>query len=93
MSNLGTWVHDIGAGWLMSELDGTPEKVAAVRTAMTIPVTILAIPAGVLADRFDRRKLLILTQLTLLSCATTLAFLTHTERITPSLLLLSLIHI
>ena len=88
MSNLGTWVHDIGAGWLMSELDGTPENVAAVRTAMTIPVTILAIPAGVLADRFDRRKLLILTQLTLLSCATTLAFLTHTERITPSLLLL-----
>ena len=87
MSNLGTWVHEVGAGWLMSTLDDTPEMVSLVRTAMATPIMLLAIPAGVLADRFDRRILLILTQLLLLATASTLAVLTKSQVMTPWLLL------
>ncbi|MCA9181868.1 MAG: MFS transporter, partial [Planctomycetales bacterium] len=54
-SNMGTWMHETGAQWLMTSLDPSPSMVSAVRTAMTIPVFCLALPAGVWADRFDRR--------------------------------------
>ncbi|TWU51373.1 enterobactin exporter EntS [Rubripirellula reticaptiva] len=76
VSNLGTWIHEIGAGWLMTNLDSSPEMVSAVRVAMALPMMMLAIPAGVLADRVDRRKLLILTQWCMLATTSTLAALT-----------------
>ena len=75
-SNLGTWMHEIGAGWLMTELDGSPQMVAAVRTAMATPIVLLAIPAGALADRVDRRRLLLATQVLMLVAAGSLATLT-----------------
>lgn len=81
VSNLGTWVHEVGAGWLMTNLDSSPEMVSAVRIALAAPTMVLAIPAGVLADRMDRRRLLIVTQLVLLSTTATLASLTYTGAI------------
>ncbi len=87
MSNMGTWIHEVGAGWLMSTLDPSPEMVSAVRTAMATPIMLLAIPAGVLADRFDRRRLLIITQLLLLATASTLGAMTFTGAITSWMLL------
>ena len=90
ISNLGTWVHEVGAGWLMTSLDPSPEMVSAVRVAMTVPMFLMAIPAGLVVDAVDRRKLLIVTQLFLLMSATTLATLTYTGKITPwSLLFLT----
>lgn len=83
VSNLGTWVHEVGAGWLMTSLDASPQMVAAVRVALTLPTLLLAIPAGVLADRLDRRQLLIVTQLCLLATTATLASLTFAQVITP----------
>ncbi len=80
-SNLGTWVHEVGAGWLMTSLDASPEMVSAVRTSMAMPVLFLAIPAGVLADRVDRRRLLLVTQFVLLSTAIVLAVLTLADSI------------
>ena len=61
----------------MASLDSSPAMVAAVRTTMALPIVVLAIPAGVLADRVDRRKLLLLTQWILLSTTSTLAALTY----------------
>ncbi|QDT04156.1 enterobactin exporter EntS [Rubripirellula lacrimiformis] len=87
VSNLGTWVHEIGAGWLMTNLDSSPEMVSAVRVAMSFPMTVLAIPAGVLADRIDRRRLLIITQWVMLTTTATLATLTLTGQITAWTLL------
>lgn len=81
-SNTGTWIHEVGAGWLMTTLDATPEMVAAVRTSMSLPIVFLAIPAGVLADRFDKRRLLIMTQVLLLMVTVALAVLTFTQTIT-----------
>ncbi|QEF96159.1 enterobactin exporter EntS [Stieleria maiorica] len=87
VSNLGTWMHEIGAGWLMTELDASPQMVSAVRTAMATPIVLLAIPAGVLADRVDRRGLLLATQVLMLLTAASLAALTAAGVMTSWLLL------
>lgn len=81
-SNLGTWIHEVGAGWLMTNLDASPEMVAAVRTSMSLPIVFLAIPAGVLADRFDKRRLLLMTQSLLFGVTAILSILTFNNQIT-----------
>lgn len=86
-SNLGTWVHETGASWLMATLDSSPWMVSLVRTTMAFPVFILSLPAGVLADWVDRRKVLMVTQLYLLLIALIMAVLTYLQAMTPSLLL------
>ncbi|TWU23344.1 enterobactin exporter EntS [Novipirellula galeiformis] len=86
-ANLGTWIHEVGAGWLMASLDPSPQMVAAVRTVMAAPIIFLAIPVGVLGDRIDRRRMLILTQFVLCACTATLALLTFSGIITANLLL------
>ncbi len=65
----------------MTSLDASPEMVSAVRTAISAPVLLLAIPAGVLADRVDRRRLLLATQGVLLATALCLALLTFLDSI------------
>lgn len=87
VSNVGTWMHEIGAGWLMTELDSSPQMVAAVRTAMATPIVLLAIPAGALADRIDRRRLLLATQTMMLLTTATLAVLTASGAMSSWLLL------
>src|SRR6266704_775339 len=62
-SNLGTWMHDVGAGWLMTSLSSSPSMVALVEAAYSLPVMLLAMPAGALADIVDRRRLLIGVQI------------------------------
>ncbi|MEM6691340.1 MAG: MFS transporter [Planctomycetota bacterium] len=76
VSNMGTWVHEVGASWLMTELQATPQMVSAVRIALAIPMMLLAIPAGIIADRITRRTLLLMTQWTLMVIAAVLAMAT-----------------
>ncbi|MGV3485725.1 MAG: MFS transporter [Planctomycetaceae bacterium] len=91
-SNIGTWVHEVGSGWLMSSLDDSPQMVSAVRVAMSLPILLLAIPAGALVDRVDRRRLLITIQSLLMAATAVLALMTYTRSITPtSLLVLTVI--
>jgi predicted MFS family arabinose efflux permease len=71
----------------MSVLDDTPAMVSAVRVAMSLPILLLAIPAGALADRVDRRRLLIGIQCVLMTTTAMLSLLTYTELITPASLL------
>src|SRR5206468_10706132 len=59
VSNVGTWMHEVGAGWLMTSLSSSPSMVALVEAADSLPVMLLAMPAGALADIVDRRRLLI----------------------------------
>ncbi|WP_235512653.1 MFS transporter, partial [Achromobacter sp. Root170] len=63
LSNIGTWMHDVGAGWLMTSLSPSPMFVALVQTAGTLPVFLLSLLAGALADTMDRRKLLLMVQI------------------------------
>ena len=77
-SNIGTWMQEVGAGWLMATLVPDPLMVSLVQASATLPFFLLAIPAGALADIIDRRKYLIATQIWMSVCAATLGILTLT---------------
>ncbi len=76
ISNIGTWIHEVGAGWLMVTLDPHPVMVSLVQAATALPIFLLALPAGALADIVDRRRYLIFTQLWMLTVAVLLAVVT-----------------
>ncbi len=88
VSNIGTWMQEVGAAWLMISLAPTPIMVALVQSAASLPVFLLVLPAGALADVLDRRKLLIVTQAWMLVSAATLGLLTLGGLTTPWVLLL-----
>ncbi|MGQ0522337.1 MAG: MFS transporter [Betaproteobacteria bacterium] len=87
VSNIGTWMHEVGAGWLMVSLSPSPIMVALVQAATTLPIFFLALPAGALADILDRRHFLIATQTWMLACAVLLAAATFLGRVDAWLLL------
>jgi predicted MFS family arabinose efflux permease len=62
-------MHDLAAGWFMATLNPTPAMVALVQAATSLPVCLLALPAGTLADRMDKRRLLIVVQSAMLAAA------------------------
>lgn len=82
VSNTGSWMHDMSAGWLMTTLDSSPAMVAAVQAATTLPVCLLALPAGTLADSMDKRRLLLGVQWVMLLLAGLLGGLVLTGRVT-----------
>lgn len=75
-SNIGTWMHEVGAGWLMTSLSASPLNVALVQVAGSLPMFFLALPAGALADIVDKRRYLLGVQLWMALVATLLASLT-----------------
>ncbi len=87
VSNIGTWMHDVAAGWLMTSLAPSPLMVALVQVATTLPVFIFAIPAGALADIVDRRRLLISVMSALAVLAALLGGLAQMGVVTPWVLL------
>ena len=86
-SNMATWMHDVGAAWLMTSLAPSPLMVSMVQAATSLPLFVLALPAGAFADVFDRRRLLLLTQGWMLLAAAGLALLTFSGQTGPILLL------
>lgn len=88
LSNIGTWMHDVGAGWLMTSLTSSTVFVAMVQTATTLPIFLFALPAGALADIVDKRKLLISVQIMMGLAAFGLGYVVAVGQITPTLLLL-----
>jgi MFS family permease len=87
VSNVGTWMQDVGSGWLMTSLSSSPSLVALVEAADSLPMMLLALPAGALADIVDRRRLLIAIQVYLLLVAGALGVLTFLDLTTPWVLL------
>src|ERR1700710_358197 len=75
---LGTWLQNTGAGWLMTTLAPRPFIVAMVQAATIMPVFLLALPGGAMADIVDRRVFLIGTQIWTMAAAILLAVLTLT---------------
>jgi MFS family permease len=86
-SYIGTWMQDVGAGWLMATLAPSPLMVALVQAAATLPMFLLALPAGALADIVDRRRLLLIAQGWMLCGALLLGVLTLLGLTTPWALL------
>ena len=87
ISNVGTWMNDVGAGWLMTELSPSPLVVAAVQAATTLPVFLFALLAGAIADIVDRRKMLLVVNVLLGLTTTALALTVAAGLMTPVLLL------
>jgi MFS family permease len=56
-SNFGQLILGVGAAWEMTRLSDSPSMVALVQTAMMLPLMLVALPAGAIADMFDRRKI------------------------------------
>ncbi len=87
VSSIGTWMHDSAAAWLMTLLAPSPLMVSLVQAATTLPLFLLALPGGALADILDRRRILLATQVWLFLMAAMLGVLTVTGIIQPWMLL------
>ena len=87
VSNLGTLVQTVGAGWMMTSIATSPVQVALVAASNTLPVMLFALPAGALADSFDRRRLMIFAQIFMFTVSVGLAIAAWLDVLTPWTLL------
>src|SRR5215472_658000 len=87
VSDIGTFMQGVGAAWLMVSQGAGPLLVALTQAASAFPFFVLALPAGALGDIFDRRKLILTTEVWMFSVALALAILTVLHLITPWVLL------
>jgi MFS family permease len=86
-SNIGTWMHSVGAAWLMTSLTKSPLLIALLTTMGSLPIFLVGLPAGALADVLDRRRIVLLAQIWMLAVAAVLGALTFTGRMSPWMLL------
>jgi MFS family permease len=88
-SNTGSWMQTVAAQWLMTSLTSSALLVGAIQ-ATSLPVLVLAVPAGVLGDLLDRKRLILAGQFVMLVAAAGLGALALAGAVTPGLLLLLL---
>jgi MFS family permease len=87
LSNLGILIQGVGAAWAMTQMASSADKVALVQTALMLPIMLIAMPAGAIADMHDRRIVAMISLAIALSGATTLTVLTWLGLLQPNLLL------
>jgi MFS family permease len=83
----GSWISDSTSAWLMTSLSGSPLMVALVSSAITLPILLMALPAGAVADLFDRRMVLMATQVWVTAVALALFAVSVAGRMSAELLL------
>ena len=83
VSNTGTWMHDVGAGWLMTSLAPDPFMVSLIQVSVVLPGFLLTLPAGALADIVDRRFYLLTAILWMALMAGGLGLITISGIVTP----------
>ena len=88
VANIGTWMYSAAAGWLMTELTSDPLMVSLVQVAASVPMFLFALPAGVLADIVDRRRLLLIVESAIVVVSTVFAVFVGLGLVTPATLLL-----
>ncbi len=86
-ANMTMWMNDVAAAWLMTSLTTSPVMVALVQTASTLPVFLLGLPSGAMADILDRRRYFAATQLWVSANAVVLAVMSLTGHLTAEWLL------
>ena len=87
LSNLGILIQGVGAAWAMTQMTSSADKVALVQTALMMPVMLIAMPAGAIADMHDRRVVAMVSLSIALTGATGLTLLTWFGLLQPNLLL------
>ncbi len=86
-ANICMWMNDVASAWMMTSLSPSPMWVALVQTASTLPVFLLGLPSGALADILDRRRYFIITQFWVAAVALILCVTILSDRLTAPLLL------
>jgi len=87
MANVCMWMNDVAAAWMMTSLTNSPMWVALVQSASTLPVFLLGLPSGALADILDRRRWLVATQFWLAGTAIVLCAAVVLDLISAPLLI------
>jgi MFS family permease len=82
-SQIGMWVQQVAVGWLAYDLTGSATFLGVVATARSLSSVALTLPAGVFADRWDRRRLILLSQVMILANAAILAWLVASGTVVP----------
>ena len=88
VANTCMWMNDVAAAWMMTSMTSSPIWVALVQSAATLPVFLLGLPSGALADILDRRRYFIFTQFWVAAVAILLGVMVVWGHMTPLLLLL-----
>jgi MFS family permease len=88
VANIGGWMYSAASGWLMTDLDPNPLIVSLVQAATTLPLFLFALPAGALADIFDKRRFLIVFEMVATTVSAIYAALVTLHLATPFNLLL-----
>lgn len=86
-SNMGSMIQSVAAAWLMTELTNSHLLIALVQASATIPILLLAVFAGAIADNFDRRRVMLAAQTGMLIVSALLTLTTYLDAITPLSLL------
>ncbi|MCP3374413.1 MFS transporter [Bradyrhizobium cajani] len=86
-SNLGLLIQGVGASWAMAEMTPSADNVALVQTALMLPVMLIAMPAGAIADMYDRRIVTLVSLGIAFAGATVLTVLAWVGLVTPNILL------
>jgi MFS family permease len=87
LSNLGLLIQGVGAAWSMTQMASSADKVALVQTALMLPIMLISMPAGAIADMHDRRVVAMVSLSISLAGATALTVLAWLNMITPNTLL------
>jgi MFS family permease len=87
VSNFGSLIQAVGASWLMTSLAPSPDYVALVQASTSLPIMLLALPSGAIADIWDRRAIMLIAQTSMLAVSVVLAIMAFAGHITPWTLL------
>ncbi|MBR1223443.1 MULTISPECIES: MFS transporter [unclassified Bradyrhizobium] len=87
VSNLGLLIQGVGAAWAMTQMTSSADKVALVQTALMLPIMLISMPAGAIADMHDRRVVALVSLSIALVGATALTVLAWFNLVTPNVLL------
>jgi MFS family permease len=88
VSNVGAWMYNAAAGWLMTSLSPSPLIVSLVQVANSLPLFLFALPAGALADMLDKRRLILALEILTTAFSAVFALLVMLHVVSPTLLLL-----
>src|SRR4030088_1606673 len=87
LSNFGLLIQGVGAAWAMTQMTSSADKVALVQTALMLPIMLISMPAGAIADMYDRRIVALISLSIALVGATALAVLARLRPPPPPILL------
>jgi MFS family permease len=88
VSNLGGLIQSVGASWMMTSIAQSADMVALVQASVALPIMLLALIAGAIADNMDRRRVMLGAQIFLFCVSVALSICTFAGWMTPWLLLL-----